>query len=177
MGADCEHNGRPIVNRGVWLVKNDTDQRLWIKPVGYDLSPRELAAGEEMVLTSHNFPIQSMPDFGSMRRHWELWPSENIYIALLSTTGTLLREWNYSDVMPAPAPKGNGDAAARAGEGVEAGHFFVEQSWTRTQTAGRRADEIDVTWVFTIKPHHIAPPAAADAGTGVAAGDGKGVRP
>jgi len=162
MGFQCERYSEPIVNRGEWRVKNDAGMTVWVKPVGENLGLVELGQGEELTLTQQKFPIHRMPEFSSLLKHWGDWAPENVCFSVLSADGSTLREWRYADVMPTPEPEPNPDTRAGAvANGIpgsySGGNFFVEGSWTRSEAAGERDDEIDVTWLFTIAQHDIVP--------------------
>ncbi len=139
MGFQCDEPNDPIINYGVWLVKNTTSQTLMITPGQYDLQPSSIAPGGTMEIHSQNYRIWNEPDFAGLvlRRVWDGWADENISFEILSNNGSPLVKWNYVDR----------DLSGR--------QFFNESSWSLVKSRGEREDELKKTWIFEIKPDDI----------------------
>lgn len=117
-----------------WTVRNATNQTILLSPTSFaeHVYWYALAPGSEREFY-HRKDYNERPAFNTLMVNWKGWADENIALEILSSDGTLLRQWKYTD------------------RDISGRQFFNESSWDFEYFMGN-GDDPRASWVFTIQP-------------------------
>lgn len=123
-----------------WYIKNLSDQTIVISM--RDLYGTRTVETGDSVCIIRFCPLQSdgIPAFDSLLEHWQ--PNgrgEEQYLTVSSAENEVLKKWMYTPESAADEP------------------FFQESSWRFYQKEYDTSSELEMTWVYDLRPEDLAP--------------------